>query len=127
MSFTLFPVDSVEKISGPNGWTPDLTQSRLNWFCTNPGPPPLQDDGNVHPSPFDIAPGSSAKFVFISRYPPSDSIDFFVHGFNPLPVIDEFSDPDSILETQPSFFLDALHGRIMGPKADPRKPKHRPD
>lgn len=120
-SFSLEPIGIADSISGPKGWTPMRSDSLVNWFCTDPGPPPLVDDGNVHPSPFDLYPGSSATFRFTSPFPPGDSITFFAHGFQPIPEPHTPTEEDSILNTKPSFFMDSRQGKAIGPRRSTRK------
>jgi len=98
------------------GWNAERADSLLNWFCTDPGPQPKVDDGNIHPSPYDIQPGAKGTFTFTCDVPPGDSLNYYVHGFHPLPVAKTDDQIDSILNTPYNFFLDALHGRAMGPK-----------
>lgn len=117
-SFSLVPVPVSAKLTGPKGWTTDRAAADsllLNWFCTDAGPNVPDNYGNVSPSPFDIHPGSSAVFSFSTGPAPGDSITYFVHGYQEIPTAKTPTELDSILETQPSFFQDAVTGKAIGP------------
>src|SRR5215468_8891767 len=115
-SFSLEQVPPRATTTGPKGWHAEQADSLLNWMCTDPGPPPKTKTGNVHPSPFDIQPGSSTVFSFTCRVPPGDSLYYYVHGFHPLPEPKTDDEIAAALDTPYNFFADAVHGRALGPK-----------
>lgn len=116
-SFMLVPVPpDVVVLASPKRWLADRSDSLLSWFCTDPGPQPRVDDGNVHPSPFDLQPGASATFRLVSHFAPGDSVRYYIQGFNAWPVIHNYQEEDSILNTTPSFFVDSAHGKVIGPR-----------
>jgi hypothetical protein len=119
-SLTLESVPSPVAITGPSGWRIDSAfraPGQLNWFSIDAGPNP-PSDGNVGPSPSDIAPGQSQTFSFKTTYPPQDSaLTFYVQGVAPIPVSSDTAeaDEDSLVAAQGDFLADSYQGRILGP------------
>ena len=117
-SFSLEPVPAGVATTGPQGWSSDRTPDEvlLNWFATDTGPNPPENAGNVSPSPFDIAPGSSGTFTFISPLPPADSmLTFYVHGYHEIPSPVTPLDIINEMNSQLSFFEDSYMGQVIGP------------
>jgi hypothetical protein len=117
-SLTLEPISYVLGMSGPVGWRADpafQAPGQVNWFCVDPGSDPPENDGNVSPSPYDIAPGDSAVFTLRSPAPPVGSTDYYIQGFHEIPVLSTEAAIDSALEAQNSFLGDALVGTTLGP------------
>jgi hypothetical protein len=117
-SLTLEPISYVVSVSGPAGWRADpafQAPGQVNWFSVDPGPDPPDNNGNVSPSPFDIAPGDSAVFVLRSPDPPTGSTDYYIQGFAEIPVLVTEAEMDSALDSQGSFLDDALTGSTLGP------------
>jgi hypothetical protein len=117
--FTLRPVTEAGDIKGPRGWEPTLQDSTLHWFCTDTGPDPPENEGNVSPSPFDIAPGDSAVFSFASAQEPGDSVSYFIEGFHEWPVA---RTPEEEYEfmTAPAP-INWVEGRLVGPSPGMRR------
>jgi FlgD Ig-like domain len=117
-SLTLEPISYVVSMSGPAGWRTDpafQAPGQVNWFCVDTGPNPPDNNGNVSPSPFDIAPGDSAVFTLRSPDPPTGSTNYFIQGFHEIPVLGTEATIDSALDSQGSFLDDALTGSTLGP------------
>lgn len=118
-SFTLEPAPAVVNMTGPTGWQADPSfqvAGQVNWFCVDPGPNPPENDGNVSPSPFDIAPGDSATFTLQAPGPPvSNGATYYLQGFSEVPRAQSDSQMDSLLDAQGSFLEETLSGTIVGP------------
>jgi hypothetical protein len=121
--FTLRPVVAARDITGPHGWEPTLEDSILHWFCTDAGPNPPDNEGNVSPSPFDIAPGDSAVFSFASAQEPGDSLAYRVGGFHELPVAHTPQEEYDMMTAPPA--IDWVEGKVIGPSLGKRLPHDR--
>jgi hypothetical protein len=101
----------------PSGWTFVEHDDRpiVSWAATEIGelPPDYIDDGNVPPSPFTVAQGTTLSgFSFQSPDPPA-SVQFFAQGETKLPQVGE--DEAELPFELPDFTQDSFVGSAVGP------------
>jgi hypothetical protein len=106
----------VWNIKTPQGWTAAVIEGRIavEFAATEVGQLPVDnvDDGNLVPSPFQIKPGQTLEgFSFQSPAPPS-SVDFYAHGFKPIPIVDNETEAVEVA----SDLDDSFKGITTGPK-----------
>jgi len=70
------------------------------------------DSVNLAPSPFDLPPGDSVVFSFVSDHAPA-RIQYYVQGFHTLPLDNE----SGTLDEPPTLFENSVIGPVVGPGA----------
>jgi hypothetical protein len=108
----------VSNVTTPRGWR--FGQYRIeplfSWGCIEPEPlkPGEEDDGNLPPCRYSIAPDSKlGGFSFRSVHPPG-KVPFMIQGYKKWPVATSESD-DLGPNANPDIRVDSVSGETTGP------------
>jgi hypothetical protein len=116
--FALAPVRKPLSVTAPLHWDAaygyEDRDDALVFSVIDGGttPPAEWDSVNIFPSPFDLQPGDSVVFSFVSDRAPA-IVRYYVQDFHTLPLDNE----SGTLEDPPTLFQSSVIGTVVGPKS----------